>query len=217
METRRLYWLRWNHKGSLETSLSTTPAPETNFMRYLRGVVFSENPRDFFSAWPAETMQRDSPLWDMPSDEKHLYVIHNPNLRLGTQVGYARDLTPHLSHRRRRPQNDEIWILIFYVVLPPLRNWRVDELRRHSTGKGVSLRTQRLLAKALDMHLDWRLAIDAIDRTSELYMPDVVETLRAANLLTSSRLRDHLIQEPDLESRLANLTWPQSEAKRRRL
>lgn len=179
-------------------------ATQPNFLRYLRENAFASNPRAFFAAWPVESMQQEHLLWEPNSLQKCFYVIHNEQFRLTTHVGCASDLEHCMTRRQKRHQSGQ-WQLIFYAVVPPLRNWRIEELRRHANGKGLALRTQRLLSKAHAMHLDWRLASETLDSESPLYMPELVETLRALAILRDAdSLRQHLIDAPS-EARLQTL------------
>jgi hypothetical protein len=161
-------------------------------------------------------MQRDSVLWDETTDEKHFYIVHNQHFKLATHVGCARDLEHQLAQRCKRPHAASSWQLVLFVIVPPLRNWRVDELRRHSIGKGLELRTQRTLQKAREMHLEWRLTVEALDPDSSLYMPTVVAALHACGLLERRLIRPYLIETPHLEQTLERLAGAWS-SKRRRL
>ena len=174
---------------------------ETNIMRYLRTRVFGDAPRRFFAQWPIEQILAAHAQWEHAADSTWYYVIYNTVRRLTTHIGCTRDLQRRFSQHQglidggptsTRPAAGE-WRLIVCVRVPPLRNWRVDELRRETQGKGIAFRTQRVIAYAHARQLDWRVSAEVLDVESALYMPDVVASLLALGVFTSRTLAPRLV------------------------
>jgi len=185
---------------------------ETSFMSYLRSQLFARrSPRSFFFEWPLDAMLREDPppSWRLQTDSKWFYIIYNTVHRLTTHVGCTHDLAHRFALHRgwlkgcpsSTRQAKGTWRLVLCIRLPPLRNWHVDVLKRETHGKGIAVRTLRVLQFAQRANLDWRLAVEVLEPSSkDFYMPELVTHLATSTatstppLLTSaSALQPHLM------------------------
>lgn len=170
----------------------------TQFTRYLQG-VFRE-PRAFYSEWPLERILRDHTQWSHTTDSTWFYIIYNDNFRQRTHMGCTHDLKTRFAqhqesmrcHAATRHAGGS-WKVIVCVQVPPIRNWRIRDLRLEAQGKGIAARTHRLLAHAHSKQLDWRVAAEVLDPAHDLYMPDVVSLLHSLGSLNVNVLSKQLM------------------------
>lgn len=171
------------------------------FVRYLEERVFSE-PHAFFETWPLDRILREEALWSPDIDSKWFYIIYNNKYRLTTFVGCTHDIGRRFAQHRGTikgcpPSTRQAmgsWLLVACVRIAPISNWHVDELKRESQGKGIALRTQRLLQFACTRGFEWYLARECFDSSHLLYMPDVLALLQRHQFLeNASVLAPHLM------------------------
>src|SRR5579872_1280390 len=190
-EATRGLWMRWHCEEDARWrrhSVGTGESGDKNrFMEYLR--LHFVQPRLFFSEWPLDLMEQQSYRWQRTLDERCFYLRHQQQ-RLTAHVARHIPGSTGSDSAGGAVGADGI---VFYVVVPPLRNWRIEELRRCVAKGSADARTLRLLLRVHTMHLDWHLAFETLDRRSNLYMPGVAKQLHG---LALPDLRRHLLLPP---------------------
>lgn len=140
---------------------------ESKARQYLM-TKLEEDPCEFFGKWDLNKIRADVDEWKFRQGTVFVYV------------GASKTKTPHtkvggFKVNKRRGATHQ-WNKLFWVALPPYRNFTVQDLKDTGRqGRGWSSRCTRMAEFAIKNGLDWAASKELLNPGSDYYIPELVD------------------------------------------
>lgn len=157
------------------------------FSRYVNQLFL--DPNDFLRDWDFDLIESDYLKWKTNARWLKIYVLANncPSFATHTHIGCVEDVNNRVDqHNGRKPGGPSEtkrafghWKLMCYVIVPPFRNYSSVEIKKQcKTGRGWQNRCSKALSIAFNNGLDFKIAREIFDPSSDYYTKELVEAIK---------------------------------------
>jgi hypothetical protein len=161
-----------------------------NFNKYTTKIFRDKN--DILRPWPIDKIEMDYQKWKENIRYLHIFILSNDCKKspTHTKIGCTGDLKSMLlalnkneNKSGNKKKETGIWNLIFYLILPPGRNYHHDPLVEECrTGRGWHSRCEKAFKLVFNMGLEFRIHEKVLELGSNYFDASIAEyvTLYAA-------------------------------------
>jgi hypothetical protein len=175
---------------------------KSKFMEYAKKYIFSE------STWDINEIVRDWKEWLYNNEWLNIYLITNDceTFDTHTHAGSVSDLIKRVKQHNGEipggPQDTKraagYWTLMFYMRIPPIRNFSCRELvKTFNKKRGLASRCKDMIEFAMENMTEFKVSRSFLDKNHKNYCEIVESLLRkkfTQNELDTLTMNDDYIQ-----------------------